>query len=146
MHIGMCSVDYLMEVLVLGDISPCHPWARPRFACHSGKEKGWGCPALNTSGRLPGAQTSTDWPRVRPRLMLSNIFKLRLAHYEWPGQSAVVLWAGPVELAVRGLSLNKPNLSAVPENIPTFIYHFLMRLKQTNTNQGFKDSSSNLPL
>lgn len=79
-------------------------------------------------------------------LMLSKIFKLRLANHKWPSQSAVVLWAGPVELAVRGLYLNKPNLSAVPLNIPTFIYHFLMRLKRTNTNQGFRDSSSNLPL
>lgn len=78
--------------------------------------------------------------------MLSKIFKLRLANHKWPSQSAIVLWAGPVELAVGGLYLNKPNLSAVPLNIPTFIYHFLMRLKRTNTNQGFRDSSSNLPL
>lgn len=78
--------------------------------------------------------------------MLSKVFKLRLANYKWPSQSAVVLWAGPMELAVRDPYLKEPNLSAVPENIPTFIYHFLMRLKQTNTNQGFKDSSSNLPL
>lgn len=85
-------------------------------------------------------------PEQSQELMLRKIFKLRLANYKWPSQSAVALWAGPVELAVRGLYLNKPNLSAVPLNIPTFIYHFLMRLKQRNTNQGFRDSSSNLPL
>lgn len=79
-------------------------------------------------------------------LMLSKIFKSRLANPKWPSQSAVTLWAGPAELAVGGLYLNKPNLSAVPLNIPTFIYHFLMRLKWRNTNQGFRDSSSNLPL
>lgn len=85
-------------------------------------------------------------PEQGQELMLSKIFKLRLASCKWPSQSAAVLRAGPVELAVGGLYLNKPNFSAVPLNIPTFIYYFLMRLKQTNTNQGFRDSSSNLPL
>lgn len=85
-------------------------------------------------------------PEQGQERMLSKIFKLRLANYKWPSQSNVALQAGPVELAVRGLYLNRPNFSTVPLNIPIFIYYFLMRLKQTNTNQGFKDSSSNLPL
>lgn len=71
-------------------------------------------------------------PEQGQELMLSKIFKLKLA--------------GLVKLAVGGLYLNKPDLSAIPLNIPTFIYHFLMRLKWTNTNQGFRDLSSNLPL
>lgn len=51
-----------------------------------------------------------------------------------------MLWTGPEGLAVGGLYLNKPNLFAVTLNIPTFICHFLMRLKWANTNQGFRDS------
>lgn len=47
-------------------------------------------------------------------IMLSKIFKLRLANCKWACQSAVTLQAGPVELAAGGLYLNEPNLSAVP--------------------------------
>lgn len=50
--------------------------------------------------------------------MLSTVFKLSLANHKWPNQLAVMLWEGPVELAVGGLYVNKPNLSAVALNIP----------------------------
>lgn len=53
-------------------------------------------------------------PERGRELMLSKTFKLRLANHKWPSWSAVMLWAGPVELAARGLYLNEPNLSAVP--------------------------------
>lgn len=69
-------------------------------------------------------------------LLLSNVLQLKL----WPSHSAIMLWTGPEGLAVGGLYLNKPNLFAVTLNIPTFICHFLMRLKWANTNQGFRDS------
>lgn len=68
--------------------------------------------------------------------LLGNVLQLRL----WPSHAAIMLWTGPEGLAVGGLYLNKPNLFAVTLNIPTFICHFLMRLKWANTNQGFRDS------
>lgn len=102
-----------------------------------GRESREGLPSLNASGRGPGAQTSGNCPGARPGALAEQSYSSGC------GQAAL-----PSSCSGQGLRgwqsgafiRTSPTYLQLHQNIPTFICHFLMRLKWANTNQGFRYS------